>query len=196
MISKGKIKNSFYIDRDTDTEKLVNEIFAKTKAEMKEVFDEEKNILMSKEAGDYRTVDFTVKVGNTELDKLIVFYKGAVVPYFYRQEYSDLNEKVESDNLKDADKQIKRMVGFVERGADGVKTNVPNSITNFRLVKEFLEFLENVENVCFVDNDYKFPDAKEYKKALKEKGRAGARNWALEILKTYLQNKYPDGEVT
>lgn len=195
MLSKNKSKHIFYVDRDTDVESLLREMTTRMIPEWRALIEAEKNNLQEKEAGEFRTIDNTLTIGNTELQRLIRFYKGAVVPYFYRQEYGNWREKISADNLVDTDKQIKRMIGFVERDETGAKTNEPNSVLVFKLAKDFNQFLTDIENVCFTDNGYIFPDSAEFKKKEKEYGKGGAKAWAEDVLKEAIMNKYPDREL-
>ena len=89
----------------------------------------------------------------------------------------------------------KAKVGFMERGIDGKLTDEPNSVLTFKLVKDFLQFLTDVENVCFDDNSYLFPNAKEYKLTEKKKGREIAKREWLDKLKEHIKNKYPNRKI-
>lgn len=195
MITKNKSKHLFYIDRDTDIESLMAEMMNRMIPEWRVVLEEELNSLQEKEVGAFRTIDNTMTIGNTELQNLIRFYKCAVVPYFYRQEYGNWSEKINAENLIDTDTQIKRMIGFVERDEKGNKTTIANSVLTFKLAKDFNQFLTDIENVCFTDYGYVFPDSKEYKAMEKKYGAPGAKKWAEDVLKEAIMNKYPDREL-
>lgn len=195
MITKNTSKNTYYIERDTDSLEILKQIFQQLEKELLPIIDYETNELKGKEAGEYRTLEVTAKVGNTEMSRLTRYYKSAVVTGYYRQHYGNWDRKIEAIELQSADAEIKKLVGFVERGSDGMKTDVPNSITNFKLVKEFLQFLTDVENVCFIDNGYIFPDADDYKKTEKTKGRDIAKKEWLDKLKEHIKNMHANREI-
>jgi len=195
MITKNKSKHIHYLDRDTDIESLLAEMMNRMIPEWRTVLEDEQMNLQGKDAGEFRTIDNTFSIGNTELQRMLRFYKGAVIPYFYRQEYGNWDEKISGENLQDTDMQMKRMIGFVLYDTKGKKTTDVNSTLTFKLAREFNEFLTDIENVCFTDNGYIFPDATEYKKREKEHGVGGAKVWATTVLKEKIMNKYPNREI-
>lgn len=195
MITKNTSKNTYYIERDTVVGNVLEKMIFQIVKELKPMIEENINLLKGKEAGEYRTLDVTAKIGNTEMSRLIRYYKSAVVTGYYRQNYGNWDRKIDAHELRDADAEIKTLVGFVERDSQGNQTDIPNSITNFKLVKDFLQFLTDVENVCFIDNDYLFPDAKEYKDTEKKKGREVAKREWLDKLKNHIKNKFPNREM-
>lgn len=191
MIGKNKSKHLFYIDRDTDIDKLIERMVSEMKNEWRHLFETEKNNLQAK-ATEFVTVENNLTVGNTEMQRMTRFYKGAVLPYYYRQEYGDWDHEITSDQLDDIDKEVKRKVGFVLYDHTGMKTNEVNSTTTFKLARDFADFLNDIENVCFTDNGYIFPDSDEYKKREKKYGVEVAKAWAANTLKEKILNKYKD----
>lgn len=195
MITKNTSKNTYYIERDTIAKDVMSKIYLQLEKELLPIIENEINELKSKDAGTYRTLDVVAKIGNTEMSRLIRYYKSAVITGYYRQHYGNWERKIKAIELQQADSEIKKLIGFVERGSDGMKTNIPNSITNFNLVKEFLQFLTDVENVCFVDNGYLFPDAEEYKKIEKTKGKDIAKKEYLSKLHEHMKNMHANREI-
>lgn len=195
MITKNKSKNTYYIERETDSSVVMERVLLQLVKELRPMIDENINLLNSKDAGEYRTLEISCSIGNTEMSRLIRFYKSAVVNGYYRQHYGNWDRKPKAEELRQVDAELKRLVGFVERDIQGNKTDIPNSITTFKLVKEFLQFLTDVENVCFEDNGYLFPDAKEYKNTEKKKGRSVAQSEWLDKLKEHIKNKFPNREI-
>lgn len=195
MITKNTSKNTYYIERDTDPYEVMARLQKQLESELLPIIQYEVNELKGKEAGTYRTLDIVGKIGSTEMSRLIRYYKSAVVSGYYRQHYGNWDRNIEAIELQMADAEIKRLVGFVERDHTGMKTDIPNSITSFKLVKEFLQFLTDVENVCFEDNGYLFPDADEYKKVEKAKGVHVAKTEWIDKLKEHVKNMHPNREI-
>jgi hypothetical protein len=196
MITKNGSKQILYLDRDSRVDDVIQELINRAVPEWCEHIEAEINNLQGKEAGEFRTIENNFKIGNTELQRLLRFYKGAVIPYFYRQEYGDWEQKIDGACLQDMDKEIKQRIGFVLYDSKGHKTDEPNSTLTFKLAREFNEFLTDIENVCFTDNGYIFPDSDEYKKREKNMGIQGAKEWALNNLKERIMNKYPNREIS
>jgi hypothetical protein len=190
MITKNQVKNISYIDRDSNAEKIVDNLFARSRDEMITFIQEKINNLQGKEAGEYYTTDLILKVMNREVDNMRAFYKGAVIPYYCRQMKDFWEERIPSKLLDDCDKEIKKHVGYILYDTNGNPTDETNSITNFTETKEFMKFLTDVENVCFKDSEILFPDSEHYRELEKYKGREVARWQAYQELKAWYKNQF------
>lgn len=190
MITKNKVKNLTYIDRDSNAEEVVDKLFKTARGEMILFVQSHIDKLQSKDAGTFYTVIDEFKIVNKEMQNQIEFYKGAVTHYYARQLKDYWGETIPTSILKDCDQEIKKRVGFICYDWEGKSTNETNSVLNFRDTKEFSLFLNDVENVCFEDEGYLFPDSEHFKSLVKEKGRGIAIRQAFNELKAWYKNKF------
>lgn len=190
MITKNKVKNLTYIDRDSNAEEIVDKLFKNSRDEMILFVQSHIDKLQSKDAGTFYTVIDEFKIVNEEMQNQIEFYKGAVTHYYARQLKDYWGETIPASILKECDKEIKKRVGFICYDWEGKPTNETNSVLNFRDTKEFSLFLNDVENVCFEDEGYMFPDSEHFKLLVKEKGRGIAIRQAFNELKAWYKNKF------
>lgn len=195
MIQTKQVKNLFYIDRDTDIEKLAKEIEIVRAREIREFIAIQKERLQSKEAGAYHTLEDVLKVKDGGLEDMQRFFRGAVVPYFIRQEFDFWEEKIPFDIQQRGTDHIKEMVGFMKYDHTGHMTDEVNSMSTFEKVKDLQEFLTNVEEVCFKDSGYIFPDSKHFKKLINQKGRDSAERQVFFELKEKYKNRFANREV-
>jgi hypothetical protein len=192
MISKNFCKQYHYLDRDTDINKLAEEMMPALKTELVNFLTYKHTLLQDKDAGAFVTLEHIVKAKEGELDKMLLFFRGPVVEYYFRQknDHWNLNDHIPAIYLNEATDEIKRMVGFTLFDHTGLKTDEVNSMVTFTTIKALNEFLHDIEGVCFDDMGYIFPDSAHFKALLKEKGRDGAKRQVLEELKTKVKNKY------
>ena len=190
MITKNKVKNISYADRDSKPNEVVTQLFEKSKDECVLFLEHEIEKMQDKDAGTYRTVELEMKVINKEIENMRAFFMGAVAPYYCRQMKEFWGDKIPKELLEDCVKEIKRKVGFILYGWDGHPTNEVNSITNFRESKEFAEFITNVENVCFADNGLLFPNSDHFNELVETKGRSIAERQSLNELKAWHKNQF------
>lgn len=189
------IVERYYLDRDTDLEELASRIIREKSKKIVDFLKEFQNQLQSKEAGEYLTVEDILKIKGGELENMQRFFRGAVVPYYIRQHYDMWQEDLPSDIIEEATNEIKRSVGFMKYDCTGHITNEVNSMKSFQLAKELNEFLKSVEDVCFIDNSYIFPDSKHFKSLEKIKGRDSAQRQVFFELKERIRNMYAKREI-
>jgi len=195
MITKDKTRCLYFIDRDTDIEELVDEMIRVKRSEALIFLQRQQERLNEKEAGEYFTLDDTLKLKDGELENMNRFFRGAVVPYFVRQKYDIWTEKLPSDALAEGTNEIKRAVGFLKYDHTGHITDEVNSMLTFERVKDLVEWLNIVEAVCFQDEGFIFPDSDHFKKLEKTKGRSAAqRQVYLELYEKH-KNKFSNREI-
>jgi len=190
MITKSQSRNIYFLDRDTDIEALLEKMFRVQRAEALVFLRRMQERLQEKSAGEYFTVEEITKVKEGELEKTLRFFRGAVVPYFFRQEYDFWEEDIPSAELEKATDEIKRRVGFMLYDTTGHITEEVNSMTSFERLKDLVEWLKMVEEVCFTDNGYIFPESKHYLALEKEKGREAARRQTFQELREQHRNRH------
>lgn len=195
MITKDKTRCLYFIDRDTNIEELVDEMIRVKRSEALIFLQRQQERLNEKEAGEYFTLDDTLKLKDGELENMNRFFRGAVVPYYVRQKYDIWTEKIPSDILTEGTNEIKRSVGFLKYDHTGHITDEVNSMVTFERVKDLVEWLNMVEAVCFQDEGFIFPDSDHFKKLEKSKGRAAAqRQVYLELYEKH-KNKFSNREI-
>lgn len=190
MITAKQCKSLYYLDRDSDVGELVEKILAKKKQELYIFIERKKNELQPKEAGEFFTLEDVLKCKDGGLEKMQYFFRAAVVPYYIRQEYDFWDEKIPIDMLIEGTKKMKRSVGFTLYDHTGKKTDEVNSMTTFKTIKQLNEFITDLENVCFVDNDYFFPDSKHFNALVEKKGRKAAKRQVLSELQEKWRNRF------
>lgn len=192
MISKNFCKQYHYLDRDTDIEQLASEMMPALKSELMNFLQYKQTLLQAKDAGEFITLEHMVKAKEGELEKMNLFFRGPVVEYYFRQKYDywNLNDPIPASHLNDATDEIKRAVGFTLYDHTGKKTDDVNSMMTFTTVKALNEFLNDIENVCFNDQGYIFPDSDHFKKLLKLKGRQSAKRQVIGELHDRVKNKH------
>ena len=171
MILKNQTKALFYLDRDTNVNELVDDILRVKRSELIVFLQRQSDRLQEKEAGEYFTVEDVTKLKDGEMEKMQRFFRGAVVPYYIRQKYNVWTESIEQDLIEQGTNEIKRSVGFLKYSHTGHITQEVNSMSTFERVKDLNEFLTAVQQVCFDDEGFIFPDSEWFKKLEKEKGR-------------------------
>lgn len=195
MITKSQVKSLFYLDRDTDLNGLVDEIIRRKRSEILVFLQRQQDRLQEKEAGEYFTVEDTLKLKEGELEKMLRFFRGAVIPYYARQKYDIWSDGISSEDLYKATEEVKRAVGFMKYDSTGHQTDEVNSMANFERVKDLNEFLNMVQEVCFDDNAFIFPDSEKFRKLEKEKGRHSAQRQVFLELYEKVKNKYYKREI-
>lgn len=195
MILKNQTKSLHYLDRDTDIPALVEEVLRLKRAEITVFLQRMQGNLQEKDAGEYYTIEDVLKVKDGELEKMMRFFRGAVVPYYARQSRNVWRRAIESEVIHEATIEIKKAVGFLKYDYTGHITDEVNSLATFERIKEFSEFLKNVEAVCFEDQGYIFPDSKRFRDLEKEKGRTAAQRQVDEELYQAVKNRFPGGEI-
>lgn len=195
MIGKTGTKSLYYLDRDTDIMELVDEMMRVKRSEAIVFLKREQEKLQEKDAGSYRTIEYSLKTKDGELENMQRFFRGAVVPYYVRQHYGIWSQRVPSKAISDGTDEIKRLVGFMIYDHTGHQTEDVNSMTTFQRVKDLNQFLKEVEAVCFEDNGYIYPDSKHFKQLEKDKGRIAAQRQVFLELKQATKNKHYKGEI-
>lgn len=195
MILKNVVKTLFYLDRDTDVNELAEDILRTKRAEIIVFLQRQSERLQEKEAGEYFTVEDSLKLKDGELEKMQRFFRGAVVPYYVRQKFNIWTEGIESDVLYQGTEEIKRRVGFLKYDSTGHLTDKVNSMSTFERVKDLNEFLNMVEAVCFDDEAFIFPDSDYFKKLEKDKGRHAAQRQTFLELYEKVKNKHYKREI-
>ena len=195
MITKSQTKSLYYLDRDTDVVELVDRMMATKRAELIVFLERQHSRLQEKQAGEYFTVEDVTKLKEGELENMQRFFRGAVVPYYTRQKYDIWSDTMASDDLDKGTKEIKRAIGFLKYDSTGHITDEVNSMTTFERVKDLNEFLKMVEEVCFDDEAFIFPDSKHFKDLEKEKGRASAQRQVFLELYEKTKNRHYKREI-
>ena len=195
MIVKGQIKALYSLDRDTHIPSLVDEMIRVKKSELTIFLERMKNRLEEKEAGEYFTIEDTAKLKDGEMEKMMRFFRGAVVPYYIRQSQDLWGEDIPHDLYMRCTDEIKTRVGFLLYDHTGHITEDVNSLATFERVKDFNEFLKNVEAVCFDDEGYIFPNSEHFRKLEKEKGRDAAQRQVAQELREAVRNKHYKREI-
>lgn len=190
-----QLKQQYLLDRDTDIIALAEEIINQDRKELIEFLKEKQALLHEKDLGEYFIVDKVIKLKEGELAKMERFFRGPVVEYYTRQSRDIWTEKVSHSILSLCTDELKRRVGFILYDEKGYPTEEVNSITSFKRVKDFRKFLEDIENVCFKDNDYIFPDSKHFKELTKEKGIDSAMRQVISELFISYKNKFFNQEI-
>lgn len=195
MITKSQVKTLYYLDRDTDINVLTNEIMRTKKAEITVFLQRHHERLQEKDAGEYFTVEDILKLKDGELEKMQRFFRGAVVPYYVRQKYNIWTDSIDSEDLYNGTNEIKRAIGFMKYDHTGHITEEVNSMTSFERVKDLNEFLTMVQEVCFDDEAFIFPDSEYFKKLEKLKGRHAAQRQVSQELHEKVKNKHYKREI-
>lgn len=195
MILKTLTKTLHFLDRDTDVPVLVEEILRQKRAEITVFIERQKDRLQEKDAGEYFTLEDSLKVKEGELENMQRFFRGAVIPYYAMQSRNAWGEDLSSGIIDDATDEVKREVGFFKYDHSGHITDEVNSMANFERVKDLNEFLHQVEDVCFKDQGYIFPDSKHFKELVKLKGREAAQRQVLQELYQQYKTRFPGGEI-
>jgi len=195
MILKNLTKSLHYLDRDTDVPALVDEILRLKRAEITVFIERQKDRLQEKEAGDYFTLEDVLKVKEGELENMQRFFRGAVIPYYAMQSRNVWGEDLSSALLDDCTEEVKKEVGFLKYDHTGHITDEVNSMTTFERVKDLNDFLHTIEEVCFKDQGYIFPDSQHFKDLVKAKGRDAAQLQVLQELYQQYKNRFPGGEI-
>ena len=195
MISKNQTKSLYYIDRDTNIDDLSDEIIRVKKLELSIFLENQKDKLQGKEAGEYYTLEDVTKLKDGELENMNRFFRGAVVPYYVRQKYNAWDKKLTSVQIIEGTKEIKESVGFMLYDHTGHITEDVNSLTTFNRVKDLRGFLTMIEEVCFDDNEFIFPNSKHFKGLVNQKGRDVAERQVISELHEQIKNKYYEREI-
>ena len=195
MISKNQSRLLYYLDRDTDVPALVDRMLRARRVEAIQLLERLKSRLQEKQAGEYYTVEDRVSLKDGELEKMMRFYRGAVVPYFFRQQYDFWEDELPRGAMESTHEEIKLSVGFMRYDHTGHITKETNSLATFERVKDFNEFLTHVEGVCFQDNAFIFPDSEHFLKLEKDKGRAAAQRQVFEELREKHRNRFAGREI-
>lgn len=195
MITKNQTKSLYYLDRDTDINELVDEMMRVKRSEALTFLQRQKDRLQAKDAGEYFTVEDTTKLKEGELERMQRFFRGAVVPYYVRQKYNIWTEQIASKRLAQGTKEIKQAVGFFKYDHTGHITKEVNSMATFERVKDLNVFLQSIEEVCFDDEGFIFPDSDHFKKLEREKGRDAARHQVFAELYYKVKNRFYKGEI-
>ncbi len=193
MITKSQVKSLFYLDRDTDINVLASEIIRMKKAEMIVFLQRQHERLQEKDAGEYFTVEDVLKLKDGELEKMQRFFRG--VPYYIRQKYNIWSEGIETDMIYKGTNEIKKAVGFLKYDHTGHITEEVNSMASFERVKDLNEFLTMVQEVCFDDEAFIFPDSEYFRKLEKQKGRHSAQRQVFLELHEKVKNKHYQREI-
>lgn len=196
MITKNQTKTLFYLDRDTNISTLIDEMLRVKRSELVVFLSRQQDRLQEKAAGEYFTVEDTTKLKEGELEKMLRFFRGAVVPYYVRQKHDIWSPAVDPDLLYAETIEMKKAVGFLKYDSTGHLTDEVNSMTTFERVKDLNEFLKNIELVCFEDQGYIFPDSEHFRKLEKDKGRHAAQRQVVEELHEKIKNLYKDRKIT
>lgn len=196
MILKNLTKTLHFLDRDTNVPDLVEEILRQKRAEITVFIERQQGRLQEKEAGDYFTLEDSLKVKEGELENMQRFFRGAVVPYYAMQSRNVWGEDLSSGLIDDCTEEIKREVGFFKYDHTGHITDEVNSMATFERVKDLNEFLNTIEDACFKDQGYIFPDSKHFKDLVKLKGRDAAQRQVLQELYQQYKNRFPGGNIT
>lgn len=196
MITKNQTKTQYFLDRDTDIDVFVDRMLKIKKEEALIFLQNQKDRLQEKDAGTYFTMEDTLKVKEGELENMQRFFRGAVVPYFVRQKYNLWDEKIEAKYLRAGTDEIKRSVGFMRYDHTGHMTDEVNSMQSFERAKDLNLWLKEVEEVCFNDNVFIFPDAERFKALEKSKGREATQRQVIQELHEKVKNKYYKREIT
>lgn len=195
MVLKSQTKSLYFLDRDTDVDNLVEEMLRVKRAELKVFLQRQKTNLQEKDAGTYYTIEDVAKLKDGELENMQRFFRGAVVPYYARQSRDIWTPVISQKDIIDATDEIKTRVGFLKYDHTGHLTDEVNSMSTFQRVKDLNEFLKAVEEVCFDDEGYIFPDSKHFKDLEKEKGRHVAQRQVFNELHQKVKNKHYKGEI-
>ena len=195
MITKNQSRLLYYLDRDTDVPALVDRMLRARRVESIQLIERLKTRLQEKPAGEYYTVEDRVSLKDGELEKMMRFYRGAVIPYFVRQQYDHWDDELPRGAMEAAHEEVKMSVGFMRYDHTGHITKETNSLATFERVKDFNEFLTHVEGVCFQDNGFIFPDSEHFLKLEKEKGRAAAQQQVFEELREKHKNRFGGREI-
>jgi len=195
MITKNQTKSLFYLDRDTNINVLAEEILRMKRAEIIVFLQRQQERLQEKDATKYYTVEDVLKLKDGELENMQRFFRGAVVPYYTRQKYDIWTEGISSDDLAKGTEDIKRAVGFLKYDHTGHQTEEVNSMTSFERVKDLNDFLKMVEEVCFDDEAFIFPDSEHFKKLEKEKDRHSAQRQVFLELYERVKNRHYKREI-
>ena len=196
MITKNQVKNLYYLDRDTDVEQLIEQKVRAKKIELLVIIGRMVDRLQAKDAGEYYTVEDVTKLKDGELEKMMRFYRGAVVPYFARQSLDHWDDgELDAGTIEAHHQIIKQSVGFMLYDHTGHITEETNSLATFARVKDFNEFLASVQAVCFDDNGYLFPDSEHFRKLEKTKGRTAAQLQVFEELREKIKNRFHGREI-
>jgi hypothetical protein len=190
MITKNQTKTQFYLDRDTNVEKLVDEMLRVKRAEAIVFLRRQHERLQEKDAGTFFTLEDTLKLKDGELENMQRFFRGAVVPYYVRQKYNIWSPAIDGEMLTQGTDEIKRAVGFMKYDHTGHITDDVNSMTTFERAKDLNEWLKAVEEVCFDDESFIFPDSKHFLQLVKDKGRHAAQRQVVQELHEKVKNRY------
>jgi len=195
MITKNQTKALYFMDRDTDVTALVDEMMKLKRAEALIFLERQKSRLQEKEAGEYFTIEDVTKLKEGELENMMRFFRGAVVPYFIRQKYDIWTDTIPAKIVKKGTDEIKTAVGFLKYDHTGHITEEVNSMSTFERVKDLNLFLEMIQEVCFDDEGFIFPDSEYFKKLLKAKGREAAQRQVYLELREKIKNKFPNRKI-
>lgn len=195
MITKTNIRSLYYLDRDTDIDALVDEMLKVKRSEAIVFLKRQQDRLQEKDATKYFTLEDSLKLKDGELENMMRFFRGAVVPYYIRQSRGVWTEKLPTPLVIECTDEIKRSVGFLKYDSTGHLTDEVNSLLTFEKVKDFNAFLTMIEEVCFEDLGYIFPDSEHFKKIEKAKGREAAQRQVFHELKEKIKNKFPDRKI-
>lgn len=195
MITKNNTKTLHYLDRDTDIDALAEEILRVKKIELIEFLRIRKNRLQEKEAGNFDTIEDTTKAKDGELEKMMWFFRGAVIPYYIRQRYDFWEESIPSSLKARGTDEVKTRVGFLKYDHTGHITTEVNSMLAFDKVKDLNLFLTQIEEVCFNDDGYEFPDSENFNRLRESKGYDAAKRQAFQELYERHKNKHYKREI-
>lgn len=196
MISQNQSRLLYYLDRNTDVPALVDKMLRARRVESIQLIERLRLRLEEKQGGEYFTVEDRVSLKDGELEKMMRFYRGAVIPYFFRQQYDHWDEEMPRGAMEACHEEVKMSVGFMRYDHTGHITKETNSLATFERVKDFNEFLTHVEAVCFQDNSFIFPNSEHFLKLEKAKGRAAAQRQVFEELREKHKNRFAGREIT
>ena len=191
MASK-EIKDLYYLTKKTEVNKLVEEILSNKKKKIVKYIN---GLLDNANDKELIIIEDITQVKEKDLENSMRFYRGAVLQYYYRQSREYWDEKISNKELMIVNDEIKAMVGFKKYDKKGKPTKEVGSMADFKEIKMLNTFLNDVENVCFNDQGYIFPNSKHFNEIIAEKGLKVAKIQALYELKEQYKNKHYKREI-
>lgn len=181
-----KFKIRSYID--TSGEKAMQDL-DKFYFEMKKQIEFEASSMPSDM--EFKNINFTADTENKNISSLHRFFRGAVLPYYVRQniENFDVNWKMPKEIHEEYVNRIKTEVGFFIYDSEGKQVDY-NSFAVFNETKAFVEKLKEIEEVVFLDQGFIYPSSEHYEELEKQYGRSEAPKVALAELEQEYKNKF------
>ncbi len=180
-----------YIDRDSNEDEIINQIIKWAKSQRGIIRNEIAKL--QEKPGEFRIINLPDKIKplNREIQRMLAFLWGAVVPYYYRQKYDiyDRNFKMSKEQQQEVMDEFKAAVGFYRFNSNGEITGL-NSLTTLQETKEFANFINDVRREVFgiypEQNDdeghYLFPNSEKYKENYSKRGKEYADAVAIDDL--------------